>query len=104
MTMKNPEEAGWASMAEVVQSMLRGLIGLLSKTAPSQMGNHQPILHGDADDPCPRPWKTGQQNGYTDCESGQQNGYPDCDSGKAELSCASLGLEQDRFSSLSGTF
>lgn len=71
-------------MAEVVQSMLRGLIGLLSVTAPSEMGNHQPILHGDTDDPCPRPWETGQQDRYADCECG-----------KAELSCASLGLEQD---------
>lgn len=91
-------------MAEVVQSMLRGLIGLLSVTAPSELGTHQPILHGDTEDPCPRPWETCQQNRYADCESGQQNRHPDCDSGKAELSCASLGLEQDHFSSLSGTF
>lgn len=87
------EETGWASMSEVVQSMPRGLIGLLSVTAPSEMGNHQPVLHGDTDNPCPRPWET--------C---QQNRYADCDSGKAELSCASLGLEQDHFSSLSSTF
>lgn len=93
MTMKNPEEAGWASMVEVVQSMLRGLTGLLSMTAPSQMGNHQPLLHGDTDDPRPRPWETGQQNGYADCESG-----------KAGLSGVSLGLEQHRFSSLPCTF
>lgn len=54
MTTKEPEGTGWASMAKVVQSMLRDLTELPFVTAPSDMGNHQLILHGDSDDPCPR--------------------------------------------------